>query len=80
MQTADVTVTFTVEDLDRLIVRMMGEAGWAEGDIDAAIMQGQIGPLSRVRPPCSHKRWDENALAKVCLDCHTVLEREEPQR
>lgn len=72
---ASVTVYLTQKRVDEMVVELLQSRGFADGDIDAAIMQGLIGPLSRV---CGHTLWDENATARVCLGCKTVLPREAP--
>lgn len=82
MKTATVEVEIAWQTIDEMVCKLLAKVGFAEGDIEAAIMQGHIGPLSRlppVPPACLHERWDENAVAKVCLDCKRVLPREQHQ-
>lgn len=80
MATATTEVDMTWAQVDAMVCATLKHVGYADGDIEAAIMQGHIGPLSRVAPPepeCGHEVWDENATAKVCLCCKRVLPREQ---
>ena len=76
---ATVEIEIAWQTIDAMVCKQLEHCGYAEGDIEAALMQGHIGPLSRLpapEPTCLHERFDENAIARVCITCRRVIPRE----